>query len=96
MTLLFSESRIPSIMAEESVLEDHLDELRETNARLRLLVCELLDKNQQLRFRCGYREPQSSPDSSAQLMARSRTDVAVYDQVIESYRVAGLLTPLAV
>lgn len=79
MTLLFSESRIPSIMAEESVLENHLDELRETNARLRLLVCELLDKNQQLRFRCGIESRSPLPTHmlslwpEAERMSRSMT-----------------------
>ncbi len=30
--------------------------------------------------------------AGAQLIARSRSDIALYDQLIESYRVAGLLT----
>jgi hypothetical protein len=37
------------LTAEDSVGEEPLEELREANARLKILVCELLVKNQQLR-----------------------------------------------
>ena len=31
--------------------------------------------------------------AGAQLLARSRSDISLYDALIESYRVAGLLPP---
>ena len=65
MSLLISQPRSPSITAEDPVWSDHLDELREANARLRLLVCELLDKNQQLRFKCMDDETTSAVPRSA-------------------------------
>jgi len=37
------------LTAEDSVGEEPLEELREANSRLKILVCELLLKNQQLR-----------------------------------------------
>jgi hypothetical protein len=53
MSLLISQSRILPETAEDSDAAEHLDGLRATNLRLRLLVCELLAKNQQLRFQCA-------------------------------------------
>ena len=50
MSLLISQQRSKSATAEDSVTAERLDELQEANARLQLLVCELLAKNQQLRF----------------------------------------------
>lgn len=53
MSLLISQPRILPEAAEDSEAAEHLDELRATNLRLRLLVSELLAKNQQLRFQCA-------------------------------------------
>jgi len=50
MSLLISQPRSISATAEDSVSAERLGELREANVRLQLLVCELLVKNQQLRF----------------------------------------------
>jgi hypothetical protein len=49
MSLLISQPHSMSATA-DSVLAERLDELQEANSRLQLLVCELLVKNQQLRF----------------------------------------------
>jgi hypothetical protein len=50
MSLSIVQPNSMSETAEGSVLAERLDELQETNSRLQLLVCELLMKNQQLRF----------------------------------------------
>jgi hypothetical protein len=50
MSLLISQPHSTSATAEDSALAERLDELQETIARLEFLVCELLLKNQQLRF----------------------------------------------
>jgi hypothetical protein len=50
MSLLISQPHSMSATAEDSVLAERLDELQEASSRLQLLVCELLVKNQQLRF----------------------------------------------
>lgn len=50
MSLLIFKSHGVSASTEDSVSEEHLYELQEAIARLQLLVCELLVKNQQLRF----------------------------------------------
>jgi hypothetical protein len=42
--------------AEDCIPPERLDELQVVNARLQLLVCELLAKNQQLRFQDGGEE----------------------------------------
>jgi len=36
-------------------------------------------------------DPQSAAVAGAQLIARSRSDISLYDALIDSYRVAGLL-----
>jgi hypothetical protein len=50
MSLSISQSRNLPETAEDSDEAEPLEGLRETNLRLQLLVCELLAKNQQLRF----------------------------------------------
>ena len=50
MSLLISQSNTATVRTEEITSEDGLGELREANIRLQVLVCELLTKNQQLRF----------------------------------------------
>jgi hypothetical protein len=50
MSLLISQQSSISSTEEGPVSEELLCELQETIARLQLLVCELLAKNQQLRF----------------------------------------------
>jgi hypothetical protein len=50
MNSLISKPRSISATAEECVSAERLDELQEANERLQLLLCELLVKNQQLRF----------------------------------------------
>lgn len=37
-------------MEEDAITAERFDELQEVIARLQLIVCELLEKNQQLRF----------------------------------------------
>jgi hypothetical protein len=56
MSLSISESRILPETAEDSDAAEPLDGLRATNLRLRLLVCELLATNQQLRFQCAKQQ----------------------------------------
>ena len=53
MSQSISQSRNRSETAEDSDATEHLEGLRETNVRLQLLVCELLAKNQELRFQCA-------------------------------------------
>jgi hypothetical protein len=50
MNLLISQPHSTFATAEDSGSAERLDELQEANARLQLLVCELLMKNHQLRF----------------------------------------------
>jgi hypothetical protein len=50
MTLLISQLHGSYAMEEDSVSAERLDELQEAIVRLQLLVCELLVKNQQLRY----------------------------------------------
>jgi hypothetical protein len=49
MSLFMCELRSTSVTVEDCAGEEPLDELREANSRLKILVCELLVKNQQLR-----------------------------------------------
>jgi hypothetical protein len=65
MSLFISNPRSASATAEDPVLVDHLDELRKVNLKLRLLVCELLDKNQQLRFQRTEQETTRADPKSA-------------------------------
>lgn len=51
MSILTSRQGSLSAMEEDTIAVEHLDELQEVIARLQLIVCELLEKNQQLRFR---------------------------------------------
>ncbi len=62
MNLLRSKSH--NAAAEDSLV-DHLDELRKANSRLRLLVCQLLNKNQQLRSQCTAEEVARAEPRSA-------------------------------
>lgn len=50
MNLLTSQPHSISATEEDSVSAERLAELQEANARLQLLVCELILENQQLRF----------------------------------------------
>jgi hypothetical protein len=50
MNSLISQPPNISETAEDCIPAERLDELQVANARLQLLVCELLAKNQQLRF----------------------------------------------
>ena len=50
MSLSIFESRNLPATEDDPDATEHLEELRETNLRLRALVCELIAKNQQLRF----------------------------------------------
>lgn len=50
MSLLASQQRVIPAMEEDAIAMERFDELQEVIARLQLLVCELLEKNQQLRF----------------------------------------------
>jgi len=43
-------TELPETAQSGEVLTEHLYELQEANSRLKLLVCELLMKNQQQRF----------------------------------------------
>jgi hypothetical protein len=63
MSLLISQSRILPETTEDSDAAEHLDGLRATNLRLQLLVCELLAKNQQLRFQCAKEQESISIDT---------------------------------
>ena len=63
MSLLISQSRILPETTEDSDAAEHLDGLRATNLRLQLLVCELLAKNQQLRFQCAKEQETISIDT---------------------------------
>jgi hypothetical protein len=63
MSLSISQSRILPETAEDSDAAEHLDGLRATNLRLQLLVCELLAKNQQLRFQCAKEQETISIDT---------------------------------
>ena len=63
MSLLISQSRILPETTEDSDAAEHLDGLRATNLRLQLLVCELLAKNQQLRFQCAQEQETISIDT---------------------------------
>jgi hypothetical protein len=63
MSLLISQSRILLETTEDSDAAEHLEELRETNLRLQLLVCELLAKNQQLRFQRAKEQETISIDT---------------------------------
>ena len=65
MSVLISKLNNESATTDCPFSVDHLDELREVNSRLRLLVCELLDKNQQLRFQCSDEETANAELSSA-------------------------------
>jgi hypothetical protein len=51
MSVLAIQPHSESGTAEDCVSAESLDELQEANARLQLLICELLVKNQKLRFR---------------------------------------------
>lgn len=50
MSLLTSQQRTLPAAEEDAITAEPFDELQEVIARLQLLVCELLEKNQQLRF----------------------------------------------
>ena len=63
MSLLISQSRILPETTEDSDAAEHLDGLRATNLRLQFLVCELLAKNQQLRFQCAKEQESISIDT---------------------------------
>jgi hypothetical protein len=51
MSILAVQSHNESDTVEDCVSAESVDELQEANARLQLLICELLVKNQELRFR---------------------------------------------
>ena len=63
MSISISQSRILAETTEDSDAEEHLDGLRETNLRLRLLVCELIAKNQQLRLQRAKEQEAISIDT---------------------------------
>jgi hypothetical protein len=63
MCLSISQSRILAETVEDSDVEGPLDGLRATNLRLQVLVCELFEKNQQLRFQCAKEQEALSIDS---------------------------------
>jgi hypothetical protein len=63
MRLSITQSRILPETAEDSDAAEHLDGLRETNLRLRVLVCELLETNQQLRFQRAKEQETISIDT---------------------------------
>ena len=63
MRLSIYQSRILTEPAEDSDAAEHLEGLRATNLRLQLLVCELLVKNQQLRFQCAKEQDTISIDT---------------------------------
>jgi hypothetical protein len=63
MNLSFSQPRNIPETAEDSVATEPLEELRETKLRLQLLVCELLAKNQQLRFQHAKQNDPRSIDT---------------------------------
>jgi hypothetical protein len=69
MSLLISQSRILLETTEDSDAAEHLEELRETNLRLQLLVCELLAKNQQLRFQRAKGQETISIDTPMRALA---------------------------
>jgi hypothetical protein len=48
--ILTSQQRDTLAMEEDAITAERFDELQEVIATLQLLVCELLEKNQQLRF----------------------------------------------
>jgi hypothetical protein len=50
MSLLISQQRDMPTTEEDASAAERFDELQELITRLQLLVCELLEKNQQLRF----------------------------------------------
>ena len=63
MSISISQSRILAATTDDSDAEEHLDGLRETNLRLRLLVCELIAKNQQLRLQRAKEQEAISIDT---------------------------------
>ncbi len=50
MSLITSQQRSLSATEENAIAAQRFDELQEVIVRLQLLVCELLEKNQRLRF----------------------------------------------
>jgi len=50
MSLLTFQQRSLTAVEEDNIATEDLDELRDVIARLQLLVCELLEQDQQLRF----------------------------------------------
>jgi hypothetical protein len=101
MSLSIFESRNLPANGDDPDTAEYLGELRETNLRLRLLVCELIAKNQQLRFERAKEQESFSADTDECASGtyhrnlwetkRAKVDckLSEIDQVLQEVTVAG-------